>query len=156
MSKTKDMAIDMAEKERKERAKRDAQMYEMLRDYHQACNAFKDELLRQWEMDDYYGSWVGDEVGGTYAYEDGETFITMDDIIYCVEHNVPHSDYTDWTDYCVRVSNAFGPQEATPNFPSWHKGCPRYSDEQLRRIEEARQGLAELIEEERKKPDQTF
>ena len=53
-----------------------------------ACNGYLCELLNMWELDSYYGYWIGEEIGGVYDYGGGMFTIGMDDIIYCVEHDI--------------------------------------------------------------------
>ena len=121
---------------------------QLRKNYEEACNAYLNELLSMWELDSFYGYWVGEEVGGLYDYEGGFT-INMSNIIYCVENKVKMPEYEAYTDYCVRVHNIFGNREPVPNFPSWHKGCPRHSEEKLYRLERMQKDVEDLIEKER-------
>ena len=52
----------------------------MLREqWEQACNGYTMALLRMWELDAYYGYWIGEEIGGVYDYGGGMFTIGMDD-----------------------------------------------------------------------------
>ena len=61
--------------------------------YEKACNGYLVELLRMWELDAYYGYWIGQEIGGVYDYGGGMFTIGMNDIIYCVEHDIGREQY---------------------------------------------------------------
>lgn len=103
-----------------------------LRDaWEKACNGYVVELLRMWELDGYYGYFIGDEVGGIYDYGEGTFDIRMDDIVYCVENDVTKEQYEEWQEYCVDA-NEFG--FSTPNLRSWMLGCPRTSKEVFDRL----------------------
>ena len=116
-------------------------------DWEKACNGYLVELLCMWELDGYYGYWVGNEVGGVYDYG-GDICIGMDDIIYCVEHDVTEEEYREWSDYCVST-NEFG--FSTPNLRSWMLGCPRTSPEVFDRLRALKADLLRAVEEEKQK-----
>lgn len=113
--------------------------------YEKACNAYVVELLRMWDLDDtgYYGYWIGDDIGGVYAYGDN-IFLNMSDIIFCVENDVEEKEYEDWQDYTI-FANEF--KQSVPNFPSWHKGCPRLSKEQQDKLIALKKNLNDCINE---------
>ena len=111
--------------------------------YEQACNGYLIELMRMWEWDGHNGYWVSEEVGSVYAYGDW-IFIGMDDIIFCVENDVEENEYEDWQEYCV-FANEY--KQVIPNFPSWHKGCPRLTKEQQDKLIAIKKSLDEGIEE---------
>ena len=81
-----------------------------------ACNGYLCELLNMWELDSYYGYWIGEEIGGVYDYGGGMFTIGMDDIIYCVEHDIGREQYIEWQEYCCDAAE-FGFD--TPNLKSW-------------------------------------
>jgi hypothetical protein len=116
--------------------------------YEKACNGYLVELLRMWELDSYYGYWIGDEVGGVYDYADGSFDIGMDDIIYCVEHDVTEKQYMEWQDYNSEACE-FGFD--TPNLKSWMRGCPRVSHEVFERLRKLKAELNDAIKEERER-----
>ena len=111
------------------------------------CNCYLCELLRMWELDAYYGYWIGEEVGGVYDY--GGTFtIGMDDIIYCVEHDMTQQQYMEWQDYiCDAAEFGFD----TPNLRSFVRGCPRTSAETFKHLREIKAMLNDAIEDEKER-----
>lgn len=111
--------------------------------YEQACNGYLVELMRMWEWDAHYGYWIGDEVGGVYAYGDW-IFIDMANIIFCVENDVEEKEYTEWQEYCIFAQEY---KQDTPNFPSWHKGCPRLTKEQQDKLVALKKSLNDCIKE---------
>lgn len=112
-----------------------------------ACNGYLLELLNMWELDCFYGYWIGDEVGGVYAYDDS-IFINIDDIRYCVENNVSYNTYQDWQEYCV-WANEFN--QATPNLNSWCKGCPRVDEETQKKLSSMKSDLIKACLDEKEK-----
>ena len=119
----------------------------LLEQWEKACNGYLVELLRMWELDaHYYGYWIGDEVGGVYDYGDGMISIGMDDIIYCVEHDVEYKEYVAWQEYiCDAAEFGFD----TPNLKSWCRGCPRTPPEVFERLRGIKADLAKAVEEEK-------
>lgn len=125
---------------------KDAVKRQLKKQWAKACNGYLAELLRMWELDAYYAYWIGDEVGGVLDYGGGAFTIGMDDIIYCVEHDVTEEEYREWSDYCVEASE-FG--FTTPNLKSWHMGCPRTPQETFDRLRKLKADLDKAIEEEK-------
>lgn len=121
----------------------------MLREqYEKACNGYLVELLRMWELDAYYGYWIGEEIGGVYDYGGGMFTIGMDDIIYCVEHDIGREQYIEWQEYCCDAAE-FGFD--MPNLKSWIMGCPRTSQEVFKKLREMKKILDDAIKEEKEK-----
>ena len=126
---------------------KDAVKRQLKEQWEKACNGYLTELLRMWELDAYYGYWIGDEVGGVYDYG-GSFTIGMDDIIYCVENDVTREQFVEWQEYiCDAVALGFD----TPNLRSWMKGCPRVQPETFDRINQLKADMNAIIEEEKKK-----
>ena len=126
---------------------RDAVKRQLKEQWKQACNGYLCELLNMWELDSYYGYWIAEEIGGVYDYG-GSFTIGMDDIIYCVEHDVTQQQYMEWQDYiCDAAEFGFD----TPNLRSWMRGCPRTSAETFKHLREIKAMLNEAIEEEKKR-----
>jgi len=115
--------------------------------WEQACNGYLNELLRMWDLHAHYGYWVAEEVGGLYDYA-GEWTISMNDIIYCVEHDVEYHDYQEWSDYCVDAHEFNLP---IPNIKSWMMGCPRTSEENFDNLRKAKADLEAAVEEEQER-----
>jgi hypothetical protein len=129
---------------------KDAVKQQLREDWEKACNGYLVELLRMWELDGHYGYWIGEDVGGVYDYG-GDMCIGMDDIIYCVEHDVTEEEYREWSDYCVEASE-FGFD--TPNLKSWHMGCPRTPKETFGHLRILKKNLADAVEEEKQRMKQ--
>ena len=121
----------------------------MLREqWEKACNGYLVELLRMWELDAYYGYWIGEEIGGVYDYGDGMFTIGMNDIIYCVEHDIGREQYIEWQEYCCDAAE-FGFD--TPNLKSWMMGCPRTQPEVFEKLRKMKAELNEAIKAEKEK-----
>ena len=121
----------------------------MLREqWEQACNGYTMALLRMWELDAYYGYWIGEEIGGVYDYGGGMFTIGMDDIIYCVEHDIGREQYIEWQEYCCDASE-FGFD--MPNLKSWMMGCPRTPTEVFEKLRKMKAELNEAIKAEKEK-----
>lgn len=126
---------------------KDAVKQQLKEDWKQACNGYLVELLRMWELDAHYGYWIGDEIGSVYDYG-GSFTISMDDIIYCVEHDVTEKQYMEWQDYlCDAAEFGFD----TPNLKSWMMGCPRTSQEVFKKLREMKKILDDAIKAEKEK-----
>ena len=121
----------------------------MLREqWEKACNGYLVELLRMWELDAYYGYWIGEEIGGVYDYGGGMFTIGMYDIIYCVEHDIGREQYIEWQEYCCDAAE-FGFD--MPNLKSWIMGCPRTSQEVFKKLREMKKILDDAIKAEKEK-----
>ena len=129
-----------------EKAK-DAVKRELRRQYDAACNGYVTELLRMWELDGFYGYWIGDDVGGVYDYG-GAFTIGMEDIIYCVENDVTEEQYQEWQEYiCEAIEFGFD----TPNLKSWMHGCPRTDKATFERLCALKAELNKAVDEERRR-----
>jgi hypothetical protein len=91
-------------------------------------------------MDMHYADWV--DVGG--VAEIGDYYVSMQDIITAVEHNVGYNEFIKWYDYTLRVGMLELP---TCNLRNWLRGCPRYSEETLLGIEAAQTRVRDAEEE---------
>ena len=126
---------------------KDAVKRQLKEQWEQACNGYLCELISMWELNAYYGYWIGEEVGGVYDYG-GMFTINMDDIIYCVEHDVTALQYQEWQDYiCDAAEFGF----VTPNLRSWMNGCPRTPQEIFEKLRKLKADLNNAVEEEKKK-----
>ena len=113
-----------------------------------AVRGYLCELLNMWELDSYYGYWIGEEIGGVYDYGGGMFTIGMDDIIYCVEHDIGREQYIEWQEYCCDAAE-FGFD--TPNLKSWMMGCPRTTPEVFEKLRKMKAELNEAIKAEKEK-----
>ena len=126
---------------------KDAIKAKLKEQWEQACNGYLCELIRLWELNAYYGYWIGEEVGGVYDYG-GMFTINMDDIIYCVEHDVTALQYQEWQDYiCDAAEFGFD----TPNLRSFVRGCPRTSAETFKHLREIKAMLNDAIRDEKER-----
>jgi len=126
---------------------KDAVQRNLRKQWEQACNAYLCELLTMWELDAYYGYWIGEEIGGLYDYG-GSFTIGMDDIIYCVEHDVTHEQYMEWQEYiCDAAEFGFD----TPNLKQWMRGCPRTPEATFKLLRELKANLNTAIKEEQER-----
>lgn len=113
--------------------------------YEKACNDYVATLLTLWNLNDCYGSWIGEDVGGVYDYGDGMFIINMQDIVYCVENGVTEQEYEEMLEYCVKCSEYNLPM---PNLNAWHKGAPRHD---FTKLDALKKDLDEAIENEKNK-----
>ena len=126
-------------------------------DFEKAVDAYVDALLYMWSDYDnedpsftpIYGHWVGDDRSGVYCYGD-DTFITLSDIILCVDNNVSYKDYLEWIDYCIQARE-FGFDE--PNLRSWLNGCPRIRESAFGVLRGMRENIESMIEVLKHNPD---
>ena len=126
---------------------KDAIKAKLKEQFEQACNGYLCELINMWELNAYYGYWIGEEVGGVYDYG-GMMTINMEDIIYCVEHDVTELQYQEWQDYiCDAAEFGF----VTPNLRSWMHGCPRTPQETFEKLRKLKADLNNAVEEEKKR-----
>ena len=115
--------------------------------YEFAVNSYLMELLDMWELCAGYGYWIGDDVGGVYDYG-GMFTINMEDIIYCVEHDVTYEQYMELQEYiCDAAEFGFD----MPNLRSWMMGCPRTDEETFKKLREMKKGLEKAIDEEKER-----
>lgn len=115
--------------------------------YEKACCDYLQSLIEAWDLDSYYGYWIGEEVGGVWDYG-GDLTITMEDIIYCVENEVTEAQYTGWQEYICDASE-FGFD--TPNLRSWMRGCPRTPSETFERLRKMKADLNKAVKEEKER-----
>ena len=126
---------------------KDAIKAKLKEQFEQACNGYLCELISMWELNAYYGYWIGEEVGGVYDYG-GMFTINMEDIIYCVDHDVTALQYQEWQDYiCDAAECGF----VTPNLRSWMNGCPRTPQETFEKLRKLKADLNNAVEEEKKR-----
>ena len=132
---------------------KDAVKQQLKEQWKQACKGFLDELLRMWELDAYYGYWIGNEVGGVYDYGDGMFTINMDNIIYCVLGDITREQYMEWQEY---ISDAAEFGFTTPNLRSWMHGCPRTSPEVFEKLRTMKREFEKSVEAAKKANENLF
>lgn len=111
---------------------------ELRRKYNDACNDYLSALLEKWELTGYH-YWIADEIGGLCSLPD-DNVISMQDIIYCIENDISYNEFIKWLDYNV-AAREFNFNYI--NLKSWHKGCPRVSEEVLDRLRRMKSNLTE-------------
>lgn len=109
---------------------------ELRLNYKKACDAYLERFCELIEMDMHYADWV--DVGG--VAEIGDYYVSMQDMITAVEHDVPCDKFLEWYDYTIRVGMLDLPAY---NLENWLRGCPRYSDEKLTGLEKAKKNVDE-------------
>lgn len=112
-------------------------------EYERSVINYLNALLQNWELDSEYGYWVGDEIGGLYAYGDW-LFISMDNIIFCVKNDVTEKEYSEWTEYNSKCTeyNLRG-----MNLKAWHAGAPRMPKESFEHLDSLKEELNKKVEE---------
>lgn len=115
--------------------------------YKDACNNYLLALLSMWDLDAKRGYWASDEVGGLYSY-DGEFAINMQEIIFCVENDVPLSTFMNYTVYCVRCGEY---NFNIPTLESYYNGCSVVPQETFDRLDALKDELNKCIEDTKSK-----
>ena len=98
-------------------------------------------LLQAWELDNYYGFWVSDEIGGVYCYGDN-IFIGYDDMRYVVDNDIKKEEFQEWSDYCTWCIDM---DLKHPNLDAWHMGCPRLSKDKMKHIDNLKQRFEDAV-----------
>ena len=113
--------------------------------YEKACTDYVRALLTLWDLDGFYGYWIGEEAGGVYDYGDGIFTIGMQDIVYCVENGVTEKEYEELLEYCCKCAEYNLPKM---NLDAWHKGAPRRD---FTKLDALKKDLNEAIDNEKNK-----
>lgn len=79
--------------------------------YRKACDAYLQRFCELIEMDMHYADWV--DVGG--IAEIGDYYVSMQDMMTAVEHNIGYNEFIKWYDYTM--SNRYC------NLQSWLRGA---------------------------------
>ncbi len=104
-------------------------------EYEKVCNAYVLELMNMYGLDGKNGYWIGNDVGGTFAYGDLYYFGFIE-IRYIVENNVSLQTYSEWMDYCAELGSLG--VKRIPELRDWCNHCPRWSDEEIERLRDAK------------------
>lgn len=116
----------------------------LLRDnFEKAVADYVAAFLNMYELDARYGYWVSDDMTGVYAYGDNH-FLSLSNLIYIVDNNVPESTLEEWEEYCL-WAHEFG--QTIPNLDSWVKGCPRASKEQMEHLIKLKQDFDDAVQD---------
>lgn len=113
--------------------------------YETACYEYLKRLLKNWGYGDCVvssvGWWVGDDIGGVFCIGD-DTFLNMEDIRYCVDHDVDEDTYSEYLDYNLRCAE-YGFEQM--NLKSFVSGAPRIKEEAFERFYDLTKQLQEEI-----------
>ena len=109
--------------------------------FDKAVGEYVAALLKMYDWDGHYGYWISDDTTGIYAYED-DHFIALSDLIYIVDNDVPLATLEEWDEYCVWANEY---NQTIPNLPSWVKGCPRLSKDEMAHLEKLKDEFKEAI-----------
>jgi len=100
------------------------------------CNEYLFEFCANYELVYNAYAWVADEPGTVACI--GDYYVGFDDIRYCVDNNVPFDTWIQHYDYLIDAEYLGLP---LINLPSWCKGAPRASKEQIAHLKELREDL---------------
>lgn len=82
--------------------------------------------------------WVANNIGGVAFI--GEYPVDMEIMRYDIDNDIPEDQWLRWHDYSLECT-ALG--LTSPNYKSWLKGCPTYSQEQLDEVKRLRHNVHE-------------
>lgn len=100
--------------------------------YDSSCNSYRKALENMWGLSPKSGDWVG-PTGSLYA--NGRILLRMEDMIYCVNHDIEQAEAEEWVEYNLSASE-WGFDRIS--LPSWHDGAERQPKElfdRLRKLE---------------------
>lgn len=115
--------------------------------YEDSCNGYLLTLLNMWDLSIKDGFWVSDEVGGIYVHE-SDISLSMSDIIFCVENDVPMSTFFKYTDYCAKCAE-YGFN--VPNLSSYNNGCQLVPQETFDKLDAMKEELNKCINDTKSK-----
>lgn len=111
--------------------------------YADACDKYLQAFCANYEFQYERDAWVANEVG-TIANV-GDYFFGFDVIKYCVDNDLKdYNELLEWYDYTLNCGQL---GLSTPNFESWHKGCPRVSDNKMEQLLAMKYDLEKEIKE---------
>lgn len=111
--------------------------------YADACEKYLQAFCANYEFQYEKNAWVANEVG-TIANV-GDYFFGFDVIKYCVDNDLKdYNELLNWYDHTLNCGHLGLP---IPNFESWHKGCPRISDNKMEQLLAMKYDLEKEIKE---------
>lgn len=120
---------------------------QLIGQFNAVVDSLTDRLCEMWEIYAKDNDWVADDRTGVYCISDW-LFLNLGDIVYIVENGLTEKEVSDWQEYNTKASD-FGFNLI--NLKSWHKGCPRVTDETFDRLQAMRDNLNDLVEIEKRK-----
>lgn len=105
---------------------------EMKQQYKEICERYRRSLTYLCNLTSSY--WVADEAGGVLCIDDDGYFLSFDDVRYIVDNDIKLEEVDAWCDYNTRL-RMISSDIPTINLESWHKGCPRRSEEEIKELE---------------------
>lgn len=112
-------------------------------DFNKAVDAYLEAFLKMYEWDSFYGGWVAEDRTGVYTYAD-DVYVSLSDIIYIVDNDVPKEEFNKWYSYCLWAHDF---NMTIPTLPAWVKGAPRASESEMERLEKMRQEFNDACNE---------
>lgn len=108
--------------------------------YEEGCNLYLHLFCEKHNLDadspDTF--WVGNNIGSVAFI--GDYPVDMETMRYDIDNDIPEDQWLRWHDYSFECT-ALG--LTSPNYKSWLKGCPTYSQEQLDEVKRLRHNVHE-------------
>lgn len=127
--------------------------------YEKAVNNYLKAFCEKHEYDyeEAAASWVGNNVGECVFIAD--YYVDFATIKTDIDNNAPIGEFVAWYDYTLRIGmiDCCVPKSdiTIPNFEHWLMGCPRWTEEQFikaenaqRKVDEAKESLFQIINEQ--------
>lgn len=71
------------------------------KDYAEVCDRYVAAFCEMYGYAMCYCWWISDERGGVLSINDLEYSISMGDLQYLVDNNIPEKVFNEWWDYCL-------------------------------------------------------
>ena len=111
--------------------------------YADACEKYLQAFCKNYQMRYDNDAWVAGEVGTIACVCD--YFFDFSVIKYCVDNNLTDfGELMKWYDHTLNCTQL---GIDAPNFPNWHKGCPRVSDSKMEKLLAMKSDLEREIKE---------
>lgn len=95
-----------------------------------ACEKYLQAFCKNYQMCYEKDAWVADKVGTIACVCD--YYFDFSVIKYCVDNELTDfNELMSWYDYTINCTQL---AISVPNFESWHKGCPRVSNDKLEKL----------------------
>lgn len=97
------------------------------------CNEYVNALKKILDCDNHY--WIADDIGGVLCLNKDCYFLCLNDVRYIVDNEIKLEEVDAWYEYNT-ILGMISSDISTINLESWHKGCPRRSEEEIKELEE--------------------